>query len=278
MASRLRAEVRAEVRALREAGVRPRMSVVVASDDPATRVYVSSKAKTAEALGLEFTVVDLGSGASQSHLEATLDGLSRDPEVHGVMLEFPLSRGLDPDRALRRICPEKDVEGLTPGNLGLIAAGRESEALLAPTPQACLLLAATQGELRGERVAVVGPGRTVGRPLIHMLINHGATVTVVTEGTRDVRAALEGCRFVFVAVGRAALLGPDQLHDGQIVIDAGINVNEGGVCGDVNPAVYPRLAAYTPVPGGVGPVTSVLVFRNFVRALRLQRGENVHDR
>lgn len=257
----------------------PHLVSVLASDDEASRVYVHSKERQAERLGVRFSVRDLGPEATQDTLHAALGDLSADPGVHGIVLELPLAPGLDADAALLHIAPRKDVEGLTPANLALIAAGREAEALLPPTPRSVrfLLRQVLGDDLRGVRVAVIGPGRTVGRPLTFMLNNRGVTVTLCNEHTRDLAGVLASQDAVVVAVGHPDLLRPEHVHPGHVVIDAGINVQPesqgGGVVGDARPDLPVR--AQTPVPGGVGPLTSALMYQNLVRAVRLQRGEAV---
>ena len=254
----------------------PRLVSVLASDDEASRVYVQSKARRARKLGVDFHALELGAGVSQEDLHAALDELSADSSVHGVVLELPLSPGLDADAALLHIAWRKDVEGLTPANLALIAAGREAEALLPPTPRSVrfLLRGALGDDLRGLRVAVIGPGRTVGRPLTFMLNNRGVTVTLCNEHTRDLGGVLAGMDAVVVAVGCAGLLRPEHVQPQHVVIDAGINVQpDGAVVGDAVPRLPGR--AQTPVPGGVGPLTSALMYQNLVRAVKLQRGEPV---
>lgn len=265
-------EVRGRVQAL---DFRPHLTAVIASDDPATGVYVESKARQAARLGLLFTVRQLGAGVSQDDLHAELERLSNDPEVHGVVLELPLAPHLDADLAMLHLTPAKDVEGLTPANLGLVAAGREPEALLPPTPRSVRFLLREVLELKGSRVAIVGPGRTVGRPLLWMLNNRGATVTVCNEFTRNLAEVLAPQDAVVVAVGRAGLLKVADVQPHHVVVDAGINVTEAGVVGDAEPGVAEMVRAISPVPGGVGPLTSALMFQNLVRAVRLQRGEKV---
>lgn len=255
---------------------RPHMVSVLASDDEASRVYVDSKARRAGRLGVDFSVRELGAGTSQQELEGALRELSADENVHGVVLELPLAAGLDADAALLHIAPRKDVEGLTPANLALIAAGRESEALLPPTPRSVrfLLRRVLGDDLRGLRVAVIGPGRTVGRPLTFMLNNRGVTVTLCNEYTRELAGVLAPLDAVVLAVGRAGLLKPEHVQSHHVVIDAGINVQDGGeMVGDAMPDLPVR--AQTPVPGGVGPLTSALMYQNLVRAVKLQRGEAV---
>lgn len=258
-----------------EQSFRPHLVSVLASSDPASRVYVESKARRAEKLGVGFEVRDLGPQPSQEDLHRALRNLSAAPNVHGVVLELPLGPGLDADAALLHLAPRKDVEGLTPANLALIAAGREPEALLPPTPRSVrfLLREALGDDLRGLRVAIIGPGRTVGRPLAFMLNNRGVTVTLCNEHTRDLAAVLAGQDAVVVAVGREGLLRPEQVQPHHVVIDAGINVTPQGVVGDALPDLPVR--AQTPVPGGVGPLTSALMYQNLVRAVKLQRGEPV---
>ncbi|AZI42471.1 bifunctional 5,10-methylenetetrahydrofolate dehydrogenase/5,10-methenyltetrahydrofolate cyclohydrolase [Deinococcus psychrotolerans] len=271
----LAAGVTAEVRARLSALGALHLVSVVASGDPATLVYVESKRRQAEKLGVRLSVRDLGAEVSQAELHRVLRELSDDETVHGVVLELPLAPALDPDAALRQIVHPKDIEGLTPANLALVSAGRESEALLPPTPRSVRFLLREALELSGARVAIIGPGRTVGRPLAWMLNNRGATVTLCNEFTRDLAGVLERQDAVVVAVGRAGLLKPEHVLPHHVVIDAGINVTAGGVVGDVAPEVGEIVRAYTPVPGGVGPLTSALMFQNLVRAVRLQRGEKV---
>lgn len=245
----------------------PTMVAVTASSDPATRVYVERKAARARKLGLTFRVDDLGADVSQAALHAHLRQLADDADVHGVVLELPLAAHLDADRALEHLSPAQDVEGLTPANLALIAAGREAEATLPPTPTSCRTLLASALDLDGARVAVIGPGRTVGRPLVWMLGNAGATVTVTTPRTRDLAGVLAGVDGVVVAVGRPCLLEARHLLPHHAVVDAGINVVANVVVGDAAPDVADAVRAMTPVPGGVGPLTSALMFANFADLL-----------
>lgn len=280
LADRVMAQVRADLKAWAELSepVKPSLVSVLASDDEASQVYVHSKQTRAKRLGLDFRVVDLGAAATQEQLEQTLRNLSADETVNGVMLEMPLAKGLDADAALRHIAPRKDVEGLSPNNLALIAAGREDEALLPPTPRSVrfLLREALGDDLHGLQIAVVGPGRTVGRPLIFMLNNKGATVTVCNRYTRDLASVLAGQDAVVTAVGREGLLRPEYVQPHHVVVDAGINVQEDGqVVGDALSDL--PVKAQTPVPGGVGPLTSALMYQNLVRAVKLQRGEPTDD-
>ncbi len=274
LAKEIKAEVSERVEEWKERGVQPRMAVVLATDDPAAEQYERTKAKNAAKLGIDIDLVSLGVECTQQELEARLAALCDDEKVHGVLLSLPLAPHLETEPALSRIHPHKDVDGLTPANLGLLLAAREEEALAPATPLACILLAESVCSLEGQRVVVVGRGRTVGKGLLPLLVNRNATVTVCHSRTRDLPSVVREGDLVFVAVGRSGLVGPEHLRTGQIVIDAGINWSEAGTTGDVKTdEVVEVVERITPVPGGVGPVTSSLVFRNLLRGLELQRGE-----
>ena len=271
MAERVRAEVSERTASRVSAGVQPLLVVVVATDDAAAIHYAETKRRTADKLGIAIDLVRFDPTLGQAALETQISQLSGEDRVHGVLVELPLDPQLDAEAAIAQIDPRKDVDGLTPANLGLIALGREDEAICPATPRACLQLAESATALAGKRVAVVGRGRSVGRALIPMLINRDATVTVCHSKTTGLAATLAPCDVVFVAAGRPGLIGADHLRSGQIVIDAGISVVDQLVVGDVDgDAARSLTAAFTPVPGGVGPLTSSLIFANLMRAMTLQ--------
>lgn len=257
----------------RAAGVSPRLAVVVASADAAVLAYAEAKGRAATRLGIDLDRVVINPADGQAALEWRIEALSSDPAVHGILLELPVDPGLDAEAAILRIAPAKDVDGLTPSNLGLIAAGREEGAIAPATPRACIALAESAMALSGSRATIVGRGRSVGRALIPMLINRDVTVTVCHTRTRDLAAAIAPAALVFVAAGRPGLITGEHVKKGQIVIDAGINMVGGSMVGDVDAAsVAAKARALTPVPGGVGPLTATLIFDNLMRAMRLQLG------
>ncbi|MEO3432692.1 bifunctional 5,10-methylenetetrahydrofolate dehydrogenase/5,10-methenyltetrahydrofolate cyclohydrolase [Inquilinus sp. CAU 1745] len=259
---------------LKEEGVEPRLAVVIASADPAVAKYAEAKGRTAAKLGIALDVVHVDPADGQAALERAVAGLSARADIHGILLELPVDKPLDAEAAIALIDPKKDVDGLTAINLGLIAAGREKDAIAPATPLACIRLAESATVLRGKRAAVVGRGRSVGRALIPMLINRDVTVTVCHTKTPDLAAAIGPCELVFAAAGAPGLVTGSMLRPGQIVIDAGISVVDGKVVGDVDAeTAMPRVAALTPVPGGVGPLTSTLIFDNLMTAIALQRGK-----
>jgi methylenetetrahydrofolate dehydrogenase (NADP+) / methenyltetrahydrofolate cyclohydrolase len=271
LAKAVKEQVAAEAKRFHEVGVTPRLAVVLATTDPGAVSYAQSKQKAAGSLGITVELIELGQ-TTQETLETKLAELGRNDAIHGILLELPLAPGLDSDRAIEVIPPLKDVDGLTAQNIGLAATNREGNALLSATAQACVELAETQGSLSGKRVGLVGRGRTVGRPLLPMLINRHATVTVCHTKTPDLTVTLKPCDIVMVAAGRANLIKGEHLAEGQIVIDAGINVVGDKLVGDVEEAsVLGKVKALTPVPGGVGTLTTAIIFRNLLRAIRLQQ-------
>ena len=248
-------------------GVKPKMAVILASEDAASLSYAQSKQRTATQLGIQLDIHDLGSGTSQERLHETCRALSQDDSVHGILLELPLAAHLDGEKALDHILPTKDIDGMTVANMGLLAAGRESAALVSATAQACIMLAETHGTLAGKKVAVIGRGRTVGRPLALMLVNRHATVTICHSRTPCLASAVADCDVVFVAIGKARAIDQEHLRKGHVIVDAGINFVDGKMVGDVDAAsVEGVVLALTPVPGGVGPLTSALIFQNLIRA------------
>lgn len=271
VAEDLRGAIAERAAAAAAAGRPPRLAVIVAGDDPAALAYAESKGRIAAKLAIGFEVVPVATAAGQAGLIAAVDRLNGDDGVHGVMIDLPVPPGMDAEAAMDRIDRLKDVDGLTPANLGLLQLDREAEAIVAATPAACIRLAEETGPLAGRRVTVVGRGRSVGRALAPMLVNRDATVTVCHSRTRDLADAVRRAEVVFVAAGRPGLVGAGMLAAGQVVIDAGINLVGGRVVGDVDPAgLDGLLAAYTPVPGGVGSLTSTQIFANLLRAMDLQ--------
>ena len=274
MAKSIRESVKAEILQLKESGIIPRMAAVLATDDPSAHSYAQTKQKMAANLGIQFDLVDLRISPTQKELESKISALANDVEVHGALLEFPLAADLDGQKALEFLPAHKDIDGLTSANLGLTMAGSESDAILSATAQACIELAEVEGSVKGKRIGLVGRGRTVGRPLAAMLINRQATVTVCNSQTKDLSEVLRDCAVVIVAIGKPLFITKDLLKSGQIVIDAGINVVGDSMVGDVDTdGAMGKVHRITPVPGGVGPLTTAIIFRNLLQAIKIQKSK-----
>ncbi len=268
-AKALREEVGEAAGRLREAGVVPTLAVVVPTDDEGTAWYVRSIAKTADKVGLRCRIERLEQ-PGRDDIVAKLQELSADPEVHGVICQTPLPEGVQLADLGGHIDPRKDIDGANPQSLGRLAAGLRTWA--PATSAAVLELLRRQGvALNGARAVVVGRSTVVGKPAALLLLAESATVTVCHSRTKDLAAVCREADVLVAAVGRARMIGAEFVRPGAVVIDVGTNPTpDGGLVGDVDyETVAPLAGAITPVPGGVGPVTTMLLLRNTVEAAEL---------
>lgn len=266
VAKALRAEVAAAAAKSRAGGTTPRLAVVVPTDDEGTAWYVRSIRKAAEKEGIDCRIEHL-QDPGKDEITAKLHELSVDPAVHGIICQTPLPEGVALAEVGRYITPMKDIDGANPESLGRLAASRRT---FAPaTAEAVLeLLKHENLPLAGARAVVVGRSTVVGKPAALLLLNESATVTVCHSRTKDLAAVCREADVLVAAVGRAGMIGADFVKPGATVIDVGTNPTEdGGLVGDVDyAAVAPIAGRLTPVPGGVGPVTTALLLRHTVEA------------
>lgn len=259
-------EVTADVATLRDGGVTPTLAVVVPTADEATAWYVRSIQRTASKVGIECRVEQLETPSAAS-IAARLDELSADAGVHGIICQTPLPEGVRLDEVGAHIAPQKDVDGANPTSLGRLATGLPT---FAPATAAAVLeiLRREEVPLLGTRTVVVGRSTVVGKPAALLLLAEHATVTVCHSRTVDLAGVCAEADVLVAAVGRTHLIGADYVKKGAVVIDVGTNPTpDGGLAGDVDPeAVADRAAALTPVPGGVGPVTTMLLLRHTATA------------
>ena len=272
IAAELRAAVAAEVQRLaREHGLEPGLAVVLVGENPASAVYVRSKAKQTVEAGMQSFDHRLPESISESDLLALVAKLNADPAVHGILVQLPLPKQIDSQKVLAAIDPAKDVDGFHPMNAGRLATGLP--ALVPCTPLGCIHLAKTvHRSLEGMEAVIVGRSNIVGKPLIQLLLNENATVTVAHSKTRDLPAVTRRADILFAAVGRPEMVRGDWIRPGATVIDVGINRVTGAdgknkIVGDVAFAEAAEIAgAITPAPGGVGPMTIACLLVNTVRA------------
>ncbi len=264
------------VAALKQQGIKPRLTAIVCSDDPAAQSYVAVKRKHTNEVGAAFEAVDLSGVREHEDDARAIRALCARSDVHGAILVMSSAPETDELDLANLIPAEKDVDGLSASNLGALMQHGAKQRFTAPaTPQACMALASSVTEIAGKRVAVIGRGRTVGKPLANMLINAGATVTVCHSKTKDIPQITKEADIVFVATGCPKGFGREYFRDGHIVVDAGIGFIDGKVSGDVDAAALEDLdLILTPVPGGVGPLTSVLILENLVRLIENGRDLN----
>jgi len=272
IAAELRAKVASEVRRLRAAhNLEPGLAVVLVGENPASAVYVRSKGKQTVEAGMTSFDHRLPEQVSESELLALVDKLNADPAVHGILVQLPLPKQVDSQKVLSAIDPRKDVDGFHPVNAGRLATGLP--ALTPCTPLGCVMLAKTvHASLEGLDAVIVGRSNIVGKPLIQLLLNENATVTVAHSKTRDLPAVCRRADVLFAAVGRPEMVRGDWVKPGATVIDVGINRvptgdGKGRIVGDVAFAEAAEVAgAITPAPGGVGPMTIACLLVNTVRA------------
>ncbi len=273
-AKELQAEIAAEVEAFQSRYQHtPHLAVVQVAGDEAADRYVRNIRKRCSTVGIGFHLEHLPPDTSQQRLDTAIAALSADPATHGILLQMPLPAPLSSESALMQLPHTKDVDGIHPINAGLLAQGRP--ALVPNTPAGGIaLLRRYDIALEGQRVAVVGRSAIVGRPLAALLTNAHATVTVCHSRTKDLPAVLRASDIVCVATGSPGLVRGDMLTPGVVVLDFGINVlPDGGITGDVDFAsVEPVARAITPVPGGTGPVTNMMLLRNVLTAAHQQMG------
>ena len=294
------AELSPRIFDLKAEGRAPGLAVVLVGHDPASEIYVRSKVKTSAELGLYSEQIDLPEDTGTGELLGIIEGLNERPEIDGILVQTPLPKPIDSRRVLDAIAPEKDVDGFHPINVGRLVAG-------IPAPRACTpagiieLLKRYEVPIAGRRAVVVGRSDIVGKPMSIMLLHENATVTICHSRTADLAGECRRADILVAAIGRAALIGRDHIQPGATVIDVGMNrltrradveriygadssklaqlERRGSVLvGDVNPVEVAELAgAYTPVPGGVGPLTIAMLMANTVAAAEHRlRGTEVH--
>lgn len=270
LAERLNARSRERSDALRARDIQPTLATVSVGIDPAANTYLERLVRGGKAIGIATRDISLGHDTTEQSVIAELDRASRDPKIHGVLLLTPLPGKLDEGHLVDRIAPHKDVEGVNPYNVGLLLGGRPR--FVPSTAEAIVeLLKFHEIRLRGVDVVVVGRSTVVGRPAATLLLNEDATVTVAHKKTSDVGAMTRRAAVVVVAVGRAGFLTGDMILPGATIIDAGINVTPVGMKGDVDADSVATVAgALSPVPGGVGTVTTALLLRNVLTAAETQ--------
>jgi len=271
VAASIREENKAEVAELRARGIAPKLAVILAGDDPASVVYARSKEKACANVGIDFELFAMSGSTPEDELVALIEKLNKDDNVHGIMIELPLPKGMSKQRVLETVLPLKDVDGVHPINRGYILSN--SEGLFPATPQSCIEIMLRSGiEIKGKHAVLVGRGETVGKPLVFMMLNQNATVTICHTRTKDLAYHTRQADIIIAAVGRAKMITADMVKPGAIVVDAGINeVEGGGICGDVDFENVEKVAgAISPVPGGVGSLTTVLIQKNVLKAIKLQ--------
>jgi methylenetetrahydrofolate dehydrogenase (NADP+) / methenyltetrahydrofolate cyclohydrolase len=269
VAAAVRERVKVDVAAYKEeAGRTPGLATVLVGDDPASEIYVANKRRTTEEVGMRSIHHGPDASIREEELLDLVRELGEDDEVDGILVQLPLPAHIDSNAIVQAIDPQKDVDGLTPANAGLLAHG--TPGLVPCTPAGVMELLAHEGvELEGAEAVVVGRSKLVGVPIARLLLSANATVTICHSRTRDLDATCRRADVLVAAVGVPRLLGAEAVKQGAVVIDVGMNRLEDGLAGDVDfDAAAEVAAAITPVPGGVGPMTIAMLLSNTLQAAR----------
>ena len=267
LAARIRTDVATRAAALTARGRQPGLAVILVGDDPASQVYVRHKVKDCETSGLRSVFEKYDASLPEATLLARIEALNADPTVHGILVQMPLPRHIDPHKVIEAIATAKDVDGYSVRSAGDLMAGLPG--FRPCTPYGCMKLIETTGvDLRGKHAVVIGRSNTVGKPMALLLLQANATVTICHSATADLAAHTRTADVVVAAVGRRNVLTAAMVKPGAVVIDVGMNRDDAGkLCGDVDFAGVREVAGWiTPVPGGVGPMTRAMLLVNTLEA------------
>ncbi|MBQ6929362.1 MAG: bifunctional 5,10-methylene-tetrahydrofolate dehydrogenase/5,10-methylene-tetrahydrofolate cyclohydrolase [Oscillospiraceae bacterium] len=255
------------VKALKEKGIQPKLSVIIVGEDPASQTYVKGKHKDCAECDILSDNIALPESTTQEELLAVIESLNKDETVHGILVQLPVPKHIDEYAVINAIAPEKDVDGFTALNVGNMNIGKDC--FIPCTPQGCVNMLEYAGiDVEGKDVVVIGRSNIVGRPVATLLTQKSATVTICHSKTKNIAEKTKMADIVIIAIGRAGFLTGDMIKEGAVVIDVGINRNaEGKICGDADfESCIGKVSKITPVPGGVGLMTRVNLLKNTVKS------------
>ena len=275
LAANMQAELKVKVDKLKEAGSVPGLAVILVGEDPASQIYVRNKARQATAIGLNSSVVRLPETVSEKELLELIEQYNQSEQWHGILVQLPLPKHISEEKVLLAIDPEKDVDGFHPMNMGRLWAG--NPLMIPSTPAGIMeMFREYNVELSGKRAVVIGRSNIVGKPMAQLLMMADATVTIAHSRTKNLRELTKEADILVVAIGRDRMIKADDVKDGAVVIDVGMNRDEDGkLHGDVDFDEVKEVASLiTPVPGGVGPMTITMLMEQTVRAATRKMNEN----
>jgi methylenetetrahydrofolate dehydrogenase (NADP+)/methenyltetrahydrofolate cyclohydrolase len=263
LSRQLRESVAQRVATLKTQGITPGLAVVLVGDNPASQVYVRNKVKACEDTGMHSVLEKYDANMTEAELLARIEALNDDPSIHGILVQLPLPAHMDAHKVIETISPAKDVDGFHVASAGALMVGQPG--FWPCTPYGCMKMLESIGySLRGKHAVVIGRSNIVGKPMVMMLLQQNATVTICHSATPDLKAMTLQADVIVAAVGKRNVLTADMVKPGAVVLDVGMNRNdEGKLCGDVDFAGVKEVASYiTPVPGGVGPMTITMLMVN----------------
>jgi len=272
VSQRIREELKEEVKGLKEKGINPGLAVVIVGDDPASRIYVNSKKKACEELGILSEEYALDGETTEEELLALVDKLNKKENISGILVQLPLPKHINEENIINAIDPKKDVDAFHPVNVGKIMVGNYD--FLPCTPAGVMELIKESGiSIEGKDCVVIGRSNIVGKPQAMLLLHQNATVTICHSKTKNLKEKVKQADIVVAAVGRPEMITGDMIKEGAVVIDVGINRLENKkLVGDVKfDEAEKKAGAITPVPGGVGPMTIAMLMKNTVKAAVLNK-------
>jgi len=269
LSEKIKLEVKTEAENLKKEGITPGLAVILVGEDPASQVYVKMKAKSCKDSGIYSVVHEFPETITQDELLDTIERINNNPNIHGLLIQLPLPKHIDPTIVLEAVAPEKDVDGFHPYNVGRLVAGLDS---FAPcTPLGVMEMFKEYNiDVKGLDACVVGASNIVGKPMQALLLNEFATVDICHIYTKNLKEHTKRADIVIVGVGKPNLITEDMVKDGAIIVDIGINRLENGkLVGDVDFENVSKKASFiTPVPGGVGPMTIAMLLKNTIKAAK----------
>ena len=268
ISARIKDELKEEVARLKEQGKEATLAVIQVGNDPASSVYVNNKKKACAYIGIGSESYELPEETTQEELLALIDKLNDDPKITGILCQLPVPKHIDEDTIIRRISPDKDVDGFHPMSVGALCIGEKG--FVSCTPAGVMkLLEYSDIDVEGKECVVVGRSNIVGKPMSLLLLRANGTVTVCHSRTKNLKEVCSRADILVVAVGKPKMINEEYVKDGAVVIDVGIHrMEDGKLCGDVDyERVADKCSAITPVPGGVGPMTIAMLMYNCVKVL-----------
>lgn len=269
LSKKIKKELKEKVKELKEKGINPKLAVIMVGDDAGSQVYVRNKSKACEKVGIKFEEYLFDDKLQEKELLQLIEKLNLDDSVHGILLQSPVPKHIDINKAFRTISPDKDVDGFNPINVGNLSIGED--AFISCTPYGIVkMLEEYNIETVGKKAVILGRSNIVGKPMIQCMLNKNSTVTVCHSKTKDIEEEVKRADIVIAAIGKPKFVKAHMVKEGAVVIDVGINrLEDGTICGDVDYDEVSKKASYiTPVPGGVGPMTIAMLLSNLVKAAK----------
>ena len=269
VAKKIREELKEEVNQLKERGIFPKLAVILVGEDPSSKIYVKNKSKACEDVGVQYEEHILSENIQMEELLELIEELNKREDINGILLQSPIPKHLDIDKAFRTISDKKDVDGFNPMSVGKLCLGQDT--FISCTPFGVIKLLEEYGvEIEGKNAVIIGRSNIVGKPMFQCLLDKNATVTMCHSRTKNLAEIASKADILVAAIGKPKFVTENMVKEGAVVIDVGINrMEDGKICGDVDYENVVNKSSYiTPVPGGVGPMTIAMLMYNLVKSCR----------